>query len=266
MWGATMADVSAAATAMGVPESLVQRSVEARATASGVNVDDLLAAWAGGSAPTPPPPEDRAAPAAEEAPAPQEGTAEQPTREEATAPEIVVELPPQPTPAPGPAPSAGPYRPPVLIGARDNPMTVVMGSIGLFIIVFLVGLVGPSIPTDAVGARTSEIDYSETALQGQQIYLSAGCAACHTQMVRPIVADVGLGPVTLDDTNEVLGITRFGPDLSDVGSRITAGEVEAIIEGQGAHPAYSLAEEDLAGLVAYMAESSPSPHAEEEGS
>jgi cytochrome c553 len=87
------------------------------------------------------------------------------------------------------------------------------------------------------------------------VFLVTGCGACHTQMVRPVVADVGLGPVTLNDTNQVLGTRRFGPDLSDVGSRVTASQIEAIIGGLGDHPAQSLGEADLGDLVAYLSES-----------
>ena len=43
-----MSDLAAAAAALGIPESLVQRSAEARAKASGSSVDEILAAWAGG--------------------------------------------------------------------------------------------------------------------------------------------------------------------------------------------------------------------------
>ncbi|MGH8923229.1 MAG: hypothetical protein ACRDWA_01075 [Acidimicrobiia bacterium] len=40
--------LSAAASALGAPEAIVKRSAEARAKASGVSVDEILAAWAGG--------------------------------------------------------------------------------------------------------------------------------------------------------------------------------------------------------------------------
>lgn len=43
--------LSGAAAAMGLPESLVQRSAEARAAETGASVDEILAAWAGGEAP-----------------------------------------------------------------------------------------------------------------------------------------------------------------------------------------------------------------------
>lgn len=40
--------LAAAAAAMGLPETLVQRSAEARATETGASVDEILVAWAGG--------------------------------------------------------------------------------------------------------------------------------------------------------------------------------------------------------------------------
>ena len=68
--------LTAAADALNVPETLVQRSAAARATANGTSVDDVLNAWAGGapaagSAPAPAP-----APSEEAAPATDDGTAE----------------------------------------------------------------------------------------------------------------------------------------------------------------------------------------------
>lgn len=254
-----MSDLAAAAAALGLPEALVERSAQARAAETGASVDDIIAEWAGGEpAPVAAPAE---APPAEEPPA-------QTTDEEAPAeetPEVVVEVPGDPAPGTTPAP-AGPYKPPVLVGAKDNPMTVLAGVVGLFVIVVLVGLVGPSIPIDAPGARTSEISYSELALSGQEVYLVTGCAACHTQMVRPIVADVGLGAVTLNDTNQILGVRRFGPDLSDVGTRMTSAQIEAVVGGLGGHPTHSLSTADLSALVAYLSESATSPAGGEETS
>ena len=64
-----MSDLAAASAAMGVPESLVKRSAEARARATGAPVDDILAAWAGGAEA----PAAAAAAPKEEAPAPSAG-------------------------------------------------------------------------------------------------------------------------------------------------------------------------------------------------
>jgi cbb3-type cytochrome oxidase cytochrome c subunit len=134
-------------------------------------------------------------------------------------------------------------------------MTVLAGVIGLFVAVVLVGLVGPSIATENPGARTSAITFSEAGLQGREIYQNLGCGSCHTQMVRPIVSDVGLGAVTLNDSNQILGTRRFGPDLSNVGTRHPAGRIEAVIEGLEDHPAAVLSSSDLDDLVTYLLES-----------
>jgi cbb3-type cytochrome oxidase cytochrome c subunit len=137
-------------------------------------------------------------------------------------------------------------------------MTIIAGVVGLFVIIVMVGLVGPSIPIDAPGARSSDIAFTAGAIDGRRVYETTGCAACHTQMVRPVVADVGLGPVTLDDTDQVLGIRRFGPDLADVGSRLAASQIEATIDGLGEHPAHNLGSDDMESLVTSLVESSTS--------
>jgi cytochrome c553 len=241
--------LTAAAAALGLPEALVERSAQARAAETGAGVEDILTEWAGGQAAPKPEPTAQET-TAEPSPAEPEPAAPEPP---GATPEIVIEVPPTPK-APEPVP-AGPYKTPVLVGARDNPMTVLAGVVGLFVIVVMVGLVGPSIPADSPGARTSEIGYSDAAISGQHIYVITGCAACHTQMVRPVIADVGLGAVTLDDTNQVLGTRRFGPDLSDVGTRVTAAQIQAVVEGLDGHPAHSLSDTDMGHLVAYLSES-----------
>lgn len=84
--------LTAAATALNVPETLVQRSAAARATANGSSVDDVLSAWAGGApvaAPTPAaaPSEEAAAPAPAE-PTPEPVAAPAPVAE----PELVAPM------------------------------------------------------------------------------------------------------------------------------------------------------------------------------
>ncbi len=246
----------AAATTLGIPEAIVLRSAAARATETGMSVDDVLAAWAGGEAVAGAPP--APAPAAEPETAPVESPAADEAAASPTTP--VVETPPLTAvsaPAPG-APTTVSGRPPVLVGKTDNPLAVVAGVVALFAAVFLVGLVGPSLPIDDPGARSSELPYSAAALDGQHVFQSVGCASCHTQLVRPVVADVGLGAVTLNDSNQVLGTRRFGPDLSDVGSRVSASQIEATITGLGDHPALTLSQDDLDALVAYLIESKTS--------
>jgi len=247
-----MSDLAAAAAALGLPEVLVQRSAEARATETGASVDDLLAAWAGGA-----PPPESTAPLEE----PVEREAVATPAEEPTAPDPEPVAPPSIV-APASAPPSGngtmaePSKPPVLVGVRDNPMTILFGAVALFVLVALIGLVGPSLQAETPGALTSNISYTQLAVDGQDFYGNLGCAACHTQMVRPVIADVGLGRVTLNDSNQILGTRRFGPDLSNVGSRVTSTQLQATIEGQlSGHPSYNLKPQDMSALVAYLSES-----------
>lgn len=249
---------AAAAAALGLPEAIVQRSAAARAAETGMSVDDVLAAWAGGG--------DIPAPAS--SPEPTEAEPAETRDETEPAAEEPAAAPPSPASPPSPPPvgdrGAGGEipvtttptgRPPVLVGERDNPIAVLVGAVGLFVAFLLVGVVGPALPTENPGARTSDLPYSEIALAGQGVYESVGCASCHSQMVRPVVADVGLGAVSLNDSNQVLGTRRFGPDLSNVGARITASQAEAVVTGLGGHPSLSLSSEDLDALVAYLVES-----------
>lgn len=241
--------LTAAAAALGVPEGLAQRSAEARAAETGATVDEVLAAWAGGAP----------APAGSTATPSTPSSAEAPVTsadgpEEAPAPPVVIMTPSAPAQDLAPIPS-GPYVPPVLIGVRDNPMVVLVSAVAMFVVMALIGLIGPSSMADEPGARSSDIPYTNEALAGQEMYGGLGCASCHTQMVRPVVADVGLGAVTLNDSNQVLGTRRFGPDLSDVGSRLSAGQIEAIVTGFAGHPAHSLSGDDLSRLVAYLSQS-----------
>ncbi len=263
-----MSDVATAAESMGIPAELVSRSAAARAQASGSTTEEVLAAWSGGGSvatkPADPAPDtdaadteaaDTDAPDRDSAPADDAAASSSPpppSREPAE--QAPLEIPAAPS-SPTPAPSAQPAAPPVLVGTRDNPWAYLVGAIGLFVAVALLALVGPSIPVDTPGARTSEISFSEAATAGQEVYLSLACASCHTQMVRPVIADVGLGPVTMSDSNQILGTRRYGPDLSDIGSRVSGAELEAIVGGSGGHQGHNLSSDDMANLVAYLLES-----------
>ncbi len=241
--------LAAAAAALGMPEDLTRRSAEARAAESGSSVDEILSAWAGGGALT------TTSSAAPEQPPSVEASTEPPAQQPDAVPEIVIETSPSEV-APVAAAPVGDYQPPVLVGPPDKPGTIIVGAIAMFLVVLLLGLIGPSVAVDEPGARTSEIPLSQAAVDGQHVYGSLGCAACHTQMVRPVIADVGLGAVTLNDTNQVLGDRRFGPDLADVGTRMTSSQLESTITGEApGHPPHHLAEDDMGALVAYLLES-----------
>lgn len=240
-----MTDYSAAASALGVPESILRRSVEARAKASGVGVDELLAAWAGGEAPpapavapSPPPPAETAPPQTEDTPV-----------TTSTAPVL-------PPPSPEPPARLGPIAPPVLVGVRQSPNGITAGVIAILFLSVMLAFVVPSLPQPGNDVRTSRHEFGRTALAGREAYLEAGCASCHTQLVRNVVADAGLGPVTLSDTNLVVGFRRIGPDLAAIGTRIQDTEaLVALLSGSADHPAVALDSERLSELLAYLRES-----------
>ncbi len=59
---------------------------------------------------------------------------------------------------------------------------------------------------------------------GRDIYVSEGCAYCHTQNVRPLKQDLVFGRPSIAgdyayDTPELLSDHRNGPDLSNIGNR-----------------------------------------------
>jgi cbb3-type cytochrome oxidase subunit 1/mono/diheme cytochrome c family protein len=103
--------------------------------------------------------------------------------------------------------------------------------------------------------------------RGLEIYVQEGCVACHTQDVRPIVTDVGLGPVSQPgdyayDPLPLLGTVRIGPDLMRAGLREPTSDaawVAAHLADPRAERPYSvmpsydhLSDDDLDAVAAYV--------------
>jgi mono/diheme cytochrome c family protein len=121
----------------------------------------------------------------------------------------------------------------------------------------------PTISADRF--RTYEAGSLESA--GRDLYISEGCAECHTQSVRPIVTDVGLGAVSVagDYAHEnpalILG-TRYGPDLMHVASRVDVFDADLVAAriadpraavGWSIMPSYSyLSDGDIDALASYI--------------
>lgn len=105
--------LAAAAAAAGVPEALIQRAAAARAQASGVSVDEVLQAWAGGEA----------MPAAQPAPSSSQPTAEQ-ADVEAAPPQPTTPEPESAEPAPTEVVAARAPVPAMAAAAIDVPETV----------------------------------------------------------------------------------------------------------------------------------------------
>ncbi len=99
---------------------------------------------------------------------------------------------------------------------------LVPGAVLLIIIAFLATGVLPY--TEKIPTTEKGVPYSEKALLGRKVYVREGCWYCHTQQVRPIRADAGLGDVSQPgdyeyDFPHVLGSERAGPDLSHVSGK-----------------------------------------------
>lgn len=73
----------------------------------------------------------------------------------------------------------------------------------------------------------STAPYSAVALTGRDIYIREGCSVCHTQQVRPLIAEVErYGPYSRSgefvyDRPFLWGSKRTGPDLHRIGGKYT---------------------------------------------
>ena len=256
--------IASLAERFGASEALVERSAQARAAALGSTADAVLNEWTGGAAApvSAPAPAEDAAPAAvepeppaQQAPEPVEPELEVETAEEALPEEPATDAPVQPVidiePEPVPAGSLS---------------VLLLSALAVFAIMFVAVVIAPASGENAQSLDAVEtIELSSAAVDGRDIYLAEGCAACHTQQVRPIVTDGDLGIVTLSDSPLIPGAQRIGPDLAHVGSREPTNDAEwltAYLEDpQDArpgsdHPSFSyLPEEDVNHLVSYLLES-----------
>ncbi len=99
----------------------------------------------------------------------------------------------------------------------------------LTVLVAVAALGGGIVQTAAVSAAPPEppeaqAPYTPLELAGRDVYRGEGCASCHTQNVRPTLAEVArYGSPTLavdpDERPALWGTRRVGPDLARVGAR-----------------------------------------------
>ncbi|MGH8935482.1 MAG: cbb3-type cytochrome c oxidase subunit II [Acidimicrobiia bacterium] len=301
-----MAELSEVAEKLGVPERLIERSASARASAEGVPVEEVLDAWLEGGAI-----ETGVAPAAveerlpeEEAPEFEEEVVEEEEAVPVGAAAPVAQAPPVQRPAPAPVgrPPRPTGPPPLREPERsDNPRFVLAGALSLFALGLVMTVVLPIL--EAAQARPTELAATwrnypalssgeasptlaeagldpELVAGGRRIYVTEGCWYCHTQQVRPIITDAGLGPVTrpgdlVFERPHLLGSQRIGPDLMHVGAREPTDQVEFVkaylIDPQAERryssmPPYGhLSDQDLTALAQYLVSLKGSLPEEEEG-
>ncbi|MFQ5555515.1 MAG: cbb3-type cytochrome c oxidase subunit II, partial [Acidimicrobiia bacterium] len=152
---------------------------------------------------------------------------------------------------------------------------LVVGAVALFGLAVGLALVLPSLEADEatlLAERSRSYADGTAVAEGREVYLREGCHVCHTQVVRPIISDVGLGAVSQqgdysDETPALIGSLRIGPDLMHVASRVRddadGGDTAAFVASHlsdprqlrpwSIMPAYDyLSAEDLGMLVAYI--------------
>ena len=259
-----MSDLAAAAEAMGTPEELVERSAEARAAAIGSTTEAILTAWADSSAPA-------AAPAAEAPPTVDPEKSPEPTEEEVVE---RVATPPVATPTISPqvvvAAAVDPNAAPILTGRTDRAWTLLLSVTALFVLSIIFAVALPAREGVLIAAeQVTRIPFSSEALSGRDIYVREGCFYCHTQQVRSVVTDVGLGKVSepgssISFGSDNYGFQRIGPDLTHVGSREPTNDAKWLenflttprtVSEDSLQPSYEyLSEADMTALVTYLLE------------
>ncbi len=103
------------------------------------------------------------------------------------------------------------------------------GTVGVFVAVAAFAFVFPALEEShrdatVLGDEVRNYDANDEVERGRAVYLAEGCWYCHTQEVRGIVTDVGLGPVAqpgdyAHEAPTTAGVARIGPDLMFAGSR-----------------------------------------------
>ena len=241
---------------LGVPENLIQRSSEARAEASGKSTDEVLQSWAGGEAiesTEEPVIEEEVV---EEEPVIEEEVVEEPVaEEEAVIEEEVVE--------------EEAVLEEVMVPA-ENENTKVLSTIMVASILFS-AIFTVILPLSQVHDEAQMKNKVYLISDGAIIYNQEGCQDCHSQNIRQVVPDAGIGRVT---SIELLGtsikagglsnagLRRVGPDLSTVGDREPTNNENWLkrylnnpssVRPNVPHPKYDyLSDQDLDSLIEYL--------------
>ena len=144
------------------------------------------------------------------------------------------------------------------------------GVVALFLLALVLTVLLPSFDGEVangtvLGDRDRLYPAGSTAAAGRAVYIEEGCYYCHTQEVRPVIPDVGLGRVSLagdyvHETPALPGVERLGPDLMHVASRYSSTGVlrSRLIDPRGSRswsimPSYErLSDEDLDALTTYL--------------
>ena len=242
---------------LGAPESLVQRSAEARAEASGNTVDEVLQSWAGGesiASSAPPAAEAPVEEVKEEAPPAAEAPVEE-VKEVAdeTVHEVVEQVIEEET----------------VELKKESSLAFIMGvaTVAIFTYFFAFSIPKNQSADLVAESLNNEIIVSQEVLKGAEVYNQLNCQSCHTQNVRLLIPDSQNGKVLKNKfANEIIikntGLLRLGPDLSTSATREPTNNSKwlaryltdsASVRDEIPHPNYDfLSATDLDYLLTYL--------------
>ena len=237
--------IAKVAEILGIPETLVQRSAEARAEASGNTVEEVLQSWAGGETVA-------ASAQTEKAPVVEETPVEEVKEEVVVAEDVETVVEEESVEL-----------------KKESALVFISGVIGVALFTYFFAFVIPkNQSTDLVAeSLNNEIVVSQEVLEGAQVYNDLNCQSCHTQNVRLLIPDSQNGKILKNKfANEIIikntGLLRLGPDLSTSATREPTNNAKwlsrylidsASVRDTIPHPNYDfLSVTDLDYLVTYL--------------
>jgi cbb3-type cytochrome oxidase subunit 1 len=162
-----------------------------------------------------------------------------------------------------------PVAPTGLVGQPLRPL--LRGAVAGFALAAIGAFALPAIDSNAEASILAEATRNFTADPvaelGREVYVREGCWYCHTQQVRQVRTDLGLGPVSAPgdyayDPVGLAGARRIGPDLTHQASRENTGSaawVRAHLADPRADHPWSvmpsfrfLSEDELTALSVYV--------------
>ena len=264
--------LSKVAELLNAPESLVQRSAEARAEASGRTVDEVLQSWAGGenvaSVEKPSeeaPPAEEAQPAEEPTPPTDEPVTTSNEEEEESTEDLAIVV----------EETISEMSAEVLIEEenieikKESSLGFIAGVIGVVIFTYLFAFSIPKQQSEEVVLQSlnNSVRVSEEILEGAIVYNQLNCQSCHTQNVRILIPDSQNGKILKNRfANKNLiqntGLLRLAPDLSTLGTREPTNDPEWLkeylidpssVKEDIPHPSVNfLSNQDLDYLITYL--------------
>jgi len=242
------------------PVTLVQRSAEARATASGISVEDVLNSWLGGESVT-------TSTSKEEAPVEEVVTTVEEAKEEAPVEEVVTTV--EEAKEEAPVEEVVTTVEEVVKLKEESSLTFILSVVfvGLFTYFFGFLTTGNQATALVEESLNNTIEISNEVYVGAQIYSELNCQSCHTQNVRALIPDTQNGKVLRNKyaSEAVLknvGNIRLGPDLSTNATREPTNNRQWLtrylndatsVNRDIPHPKYNfLQDQDMDYLVTYL--------------